>query len=78
MYMKLQHFAVVATTIPVLGLSGCTTESPERLCYEATLAYAQATEKFIDASHQTTKDAWLKAHLAAKWWRDKVCPKPNL
>jgi hypothetical protein len=76
-HMHQQHFAVIAAAISAFGLSGCANDSPEHQCYEAALAYAQATEKFIDASHKTTKDAWLQAHVAAKQWMDKVCPKPN-
>lgn len=71
------HYTLAVVTISGFGLSGCSHDSPERLCYEATLAYAQATAKFINAEHETSKDAWLKAHLAAKWWMEKACPKPN-
>jgi len=71
------HITVTAAAVSALSLSGCANDSAERQCHEAKLAYAQATEKFIEATHPTTKDAWIQTQLAARQWVDKVCPKAS-
>lgn len=70
----LYGMAVVAALL----VPGCSkAPSAEQACYEATRAYAEATDRYLNAQHKTAADAWLETHLAAKWWKEAVCPKPR-